>query len=502
VITKTAPTVARFEFDGEGGGFGSYQGRSTFGGTYHGVEGLFSGTIYDSAGAAHLFFPGFDSRANNFGIAENADRNLARSFYSNLRFHHFTLEAVGGTSVKGIPTASFGQIFNDNRSQTTDSNGYIDLRYNRSLFQDAEFFADVFFDRALYHGVYVYSPVAGQVADVLNQDTSRGDVVSTNARITKTLWRKHKATVGMDFRDNLHQDQTNYNLNPYKPVLNDLRSSQEGAAFIQDEFTIKKHLILNAGMRHDHYETFGGTTNPRVALIYSPLRRTTLKLVYGQAFRPPNVYELYYNDHVSIEPNPGLQPEKIRTKELIWEEDLGPDLRISASGFANSFTDLINQEIDPKNGFIVYNNFKGARNRGFEFELGGKISAGIEGRLSYTVQQTVDAVTGLALSDSPAQLAKANVVFPMVHRRLTIGLELQYTDSRTTLIGSQVGGYAVSNLTLTSREFARGFRLSASVYDVFNCQYRDPVGAEIAGSAVQQNGRDFRIKITRAFHFQ
>ena len=501
VITKTGPTVAGLEFDGEAGGFGSYQGRSTFGGTYHGVEGLFSGTIYDSGGAAHLFFPGFDSRANNFGIAENADRNLARSFYGSLRFRHFTLEAVGGTSVKGVPTASFGQVFNDNRSQTTDSNGYIDLRYNRSLFQDAEFFADVFFDRALYHGVYVYSAVAGQMGDVLNQDASRGDVVGANARITKTLWRKHKATVGVHFRDNLHQNQTNYNLNPYQPVLNDLRSSQEGAAFIQDEFTITKHLILNAGMRHDHYETFGGTTNPRVALIYSPLRRTTLKLVYGQAFRPPNVYELYYNDHVSIEPNPRLQPEKIRTKELIWEEDLGADLRISASGFANSFTDLINQEIDPKNGFIVYNNFEGA-NRGFEFELGGKIPAGIEGRLSYTVQRTVDAVTGLGLSDSPAQLAKANVVFPMARRRLTIGLELQYTDSRTTLIGSQVGGYAVSNLTLTTREFARGFRLSASVYDVFNCQYRDPVGAEIAGSAVQQNGRDFRIKITRAFHFQ
>ena len=258
VITKTGPTVAGLEFDGEAGGFGSYQGRSTFGGTYHGVEGLFSGTIYDSAGAAHLFFPGFDSRANNFGIAENADRNLARSFYGSLRFRHFTLEAVGGTSVKGIPTASFGQVFNDNRSQTTDSNGYIDLRYNRSLFQDAEFFADVFFDRALYHGVYVYSAVAGQMGDVLNQDASRGDVVGANARITKTLWRKHKATVGVHFRDNLHQNQTNYNLNPYQPVLNDLRSSQEGAAFIQDEFTITKHLILNAGMRHDHYETFGG----------------------------------------------------------------------------------------------------------------------------------------------------------------------------------------------------------------------------------------------------
>jgi outer membrane receptor for ferrienterochelin and colicins len=502
VITKTAQTGAGLEFSGDAGGFGSYQGRSTFGGTYHGVEGLFSGSIYDSAGPARLFFPAFDSPATNYGIAENADRDSARSFYGSLHFHHFTLEAVAGTSVKGIPTASFGQVFDDNRSQTTDSSGYLDLRYSRPVFQDAEFTADVYFDRALYHGVYVYSPVAGQVGDVLNEDASRGDVLGTNARIIKTLLRRHKVTLGVHFRDNLHQDQTNYNLNPYQPVLDDLRSSQEWAAFVQDEFTITKHLILNAGLRHDDYQTFGGTTNPRVALIYSPLRRTTFKLIYGQAFRAPNNYELYYGDHISIEPNPNLQPERIRTEELIWEQDLGADFRVSASGFANQFTDLIDQQIDPKDGFIVYNNSESAHNRGFEVELGGKIASGIEGRFSYTLQKTVNPSTGLWLSDSPAQLAKANIIFPMARRRLTIGLELQYTDGRTTLVGSQVGSYTVSNVTLTSREFAKGFRVSASVYDVFNCQYRDPVGAEIVGSAVQQNGRDFRIKLTRTFHFQ
>jgi outer membrane receptor for ferrienterochelin and colicins len=502
VITKTAQTGAGLEFSGDAGGFGSYQGRSTFGGTYHGVEGLFSGSIYDSAGPARLFFPAFDSPATNYGIAENADRDSARSFYGSLHFHHFTLEAVAGTSVKGIPTASFGQVFDDNRSQTTDSSGYLDLRYSRPVFQDAEFTADVYFDRALYHGVYVYSPVAGQVGDVLNEDASRGDVLGTNARIIKTLLRRHKVTLGVHFRDNLHQDQTNYNLNPYQPVLDDLRTSQEWAAFVQDEFTITKHLILNAGLRHDDYQTFGGTTNPRVALIYSPLRRTTFKLIYGQAFRAPNNYELYYGDHISIEPNPNLQPERIRTEELIWEQDLGADFRVSASGFANQFTDLIDQQIDPKDGFIVYNNSESAHNRGFEVELGGKIASGIEGRFSYTLQKTVNPSTGLWLSDSPAQLAKANIIFPMARRRLTIGLELQYTDGRTTLVGSQVGSYTVSNVTLTSREFAKGFRVSASVYDVFNCQYRDPVGAEIVGSAVQQNGRDFRIKLTRTFHFQ
>jgi len=92
VITKSAQTGAGLEFSGDAGGFGAYRGRSTLGGTYHGVDALFSGTVYDSAGAARLFFPAFDSPATNYGIAQNADRDRSRSFYGYLHFRHFTLE--------------------------------------------------------------------------------------------------------------------------------------------------------------------------------------------------------------------------------------------------------------------------------------------------------------------------------------------------------------------------------------------------------------------------
>jgi outer membrane receptor for ferrienterochelin and colicins len=502
VITKSAQSVAGLELSGEVGDFGTYRGRATIGGSYHGVDGLFSSTIYDSAGPARLFFPAFDSPATNYGIAQNADPDSSKTWFGSLHFRHFTLEALGSTREKGMPTASFAQVFNDRRSQTTDSSGHLDLRYSRVIFHDAEFTASVYFDRAIYHGVYVYSPAAGSETDVLNEDASRGDCLGTNARVTKTLWQKHKATVGMDFRDNLRQDQTNYNLNPFQAVLDDQRSSREWAVYAQDEFTIAQGLILNAGLRHDQYYTFGGTTNPRLALIYSPRQRTTLKLVYGQAFRAPNNYELYFGDHVSLEPNPRLQPERIRTEELIWEQDLGTHFRLSASGFANQFTDLVNQQTDPNTGLIVYNNSERVHSRGLEVELGGETRSGIEGRVSYTLQKTANPSTNLRLADSPAQLAKANLVLPMARLGMAIGFELQYSDSRRTLAGSQVGSYAVSNITVTSREFARGFRLSSSVYNVFNSPYSDPVGAEIVGSTVQQNGRDFRIQLTRTFRFQ
>jgi len=502
VITKTVQTASGAEFSADAGGFGSYGGRSTVGGAYHSVDGLFSATVYDSAGPSSLFFPAFDSTATNHGVAQNADRDASRSFYGSLHFGHFTLEGLGATREKGVPTASFGQVFNDRRSRTVDSSGYLELRYDRLIFQDTEFTASVYFDRDLYHGVYVYAPFTVSSEDVLNEDSARGDVFGTSARLTRTLGRTHKLTGGVEFRDDLHQDQTNYNLNPFQAVLDDRRTSQEWAVFVEDEFTIKKGLILNAGLRHDQYQQSGGTTNPRLALIYSPRKRTAFKLIYGQAFRAPNNYELYFGDQISIEPNPFLRPEKIRTEELIWEQDLSTNFRISASGFGNQFTDLINQEVDPTTDLIVYKNFESADNRGVEVELGGKVSSGIEGRVSYTLQKTVNSSTGLWLPDSPAQLTKANIVVPIARRRLTIGFELQYTDFRRNLAASQVGSYAVSNVTLRSREFAGGFRLSGSVYNLFNSGYSDPVGEEIVGSTVRQNGRDFRIQLTRTFRFQ
>jgi len=116
--------------------------------------------------------------------------------------------------VKGIPTASFGQVFNDNRSQTIDSSGYLKLGYSRPIFQDAEFaLTSILTAPFTTESMSIrQSPVCQ--TDVLNEDASRGDVLGTNARITKTLWQKHKATVGVEFRDNLRQDQTNYNVTP------------------------------------------------------------------------------------------------------------------------------------------------------------------------------------------------------------------------------------------------------------------------------------------------
>ncbi|HEX3378063.1 MAG TPA: hypothetical protein VHS29_14430, partial [Candidatus Acidoferrales bacterium] len=85
--------------------------------------------------------------------------------------------------------------------------------------------------------------------------------------------------------------------------------------------------------------------------------------------------------------------------------------------------------------------------------------------------------------------------------RFSIGVEAQYTGPRKTFIGTSVNRYAVANVTATTRDFGGGFHVNASIYNLFNQKYSDPVGPEIEDPALRQNGVDFRIQITRAFHF-
>jgi iron complex outermembrane receptor protein len=239
-----------------------------------------------------------------------------------------------------------------------------------------------------------------------------------------------------------------------------------------------------------------------MALIYSPFRRTTLKVLYGRAFRIPNNYELYYHDDVSQKANPGLGPERITTSELVWQQELSGGLRLTADGFDNRIGSLIKQQTDEADGLMYFANSGAARSRGIEVELAGRTLKGIEGRFSYSYQKTADAVTGISQTNSPRHLAKGQVIWPLAHRRVFVGADLQYMSSRTALSGSEVWPYTIVNFTLSSREFWGGIRLSGSVYNVFNNIYSDPVGAEIQSTVVQQNGRDFRVKLSRTFHFK
>lgn len=95
--------------------------------------------------------------------------------------------------------------------------------------------------------------------------------------------------------------------------------------FLQDTWTIAADWELTAGARYDHYSDFGGTTNPRVALVWQTTDALTTKLMYGRAFRAPSFLELYSLTSAT-KPNPDLAPEESKTWDLAFSYTVSRNL--------------------------------------------------------------------------------------------------------------------------------------------------------------------------------
>jgi outer membrane receptor for ferrienterochelin and colicins len=497
VITKRARDVERVEASGDIGSYETYKGRLSAGvRTRWGLDALASGSYYDSAGRDRLFYPEFNDPATNNGVAQDADGDSAYNVMTTLSQGDFTLRGVYGYRKKHVPTGAFGTVFNDPGTYTVDEGGWLDLQYEHRFANDLGLSARLFYDHYNYYGDYIIGD-SGAVPPtrVVNRDVGQADWWGAELRLTKVLWGRHRLTVGGEYRDTFRLVQKNYHQAPRTLYQDDRRSPRTWGLYAQQEIVVRTDLLLNVGLRYDSYETFGDTINPRAALIYNPAGPTTVKLLYGEAFRAPNAYELYYAG-VGNKANPDLDPETVRTGELVIERYLGEHFLLVGSAFYSRVENLINQETDPADGLIVYRNSGAATARGVEVELRARLGWGVEGRASYTLQRVTDDRTDKSLSNAPTHLAKLNVIVPVYRDLLYGAIEAQYTGQRRTLAGNTLDDFVVVNLTLFSHNLVKGVSVSASVYNLLDTHYRDPGGQEHVQDGIEQDGRSVRLKLT------
>jgi iron complex outermembrane receptor protein len=494
VITRKLAQLKGVEFSFAPASFGTYEGRASYGGQYKGVDILLSGTFYNSRGPT-LFFPQFDSPATNYGITRNTDYESFQHILAAINFRGFTLQGLFSARDKGVPTGYFGAVFNDPRTLNLDYHQYLDLSYQHSVGEKWDLTARTSYDQTRLQGPVVFSTGLPDGSTAVDTYSFRGNWWDGEAKLSGTLLGKHRITLGTEITDNLRQDQGNLFENVFTA---DPESSAIWALYAQDEFAITHNLTLSAGLRYDHYSDFGGTSNPRLGLIYHLFHPTALKLLYGTAFRAPEPYEITPDFGSFYDDNLHLGPEKIRTLEGIVEQGFGPHFTLSASVFRNWIDDLISLETQ-SNGPAVYENSLKADATGVEIELDGHLADGLQGRASYSYVDAEQPVTHQPLTNSPQHLGKLDLSYPVVQQRLFASLDAQYTSSVQTLAGNTVSGFSVLNFTLLGHTLGKHLDLSASVYNVFNKKYFDPGRPEDPEDSIQQDGRNFRIKLTGRF---
>ena len=418
------------------------------------------------------------------------DRDRATRLFGAYSKGKWTAEGIFSTRTKGIPTGAYDVSLTDRASETADQRGFLGLRYEGAVRGTS----------VLWNGAYDWYNYDGVYSDRATEDHLKdfayGKWWSSEVTASRRL-QKHLVTTGAEVRDNVQQDQGVYYGEPGDDrdwVVNDKRTSSQWALFGQDEFKPTRWAIVSAGVRYDHWPTFGGTTNPRVGFILKPRPNTSFKVMHGTAFRAPNLYELYYyGDFTEV-----LKPERIRTTEVAWEEYLGGPTRVTVSGFHYHIRDLISQvAVEGLFEDIGFANVGVTDASGAEAEVERNWGR-VQLLGNYTFTSTRNGDGGAPLSNSPRHLAVGRFTTPLLHRRATLGTEWVYTSSRRTITGEETSGFALGNLTLTSGEFSGRMKVSVDIHNLLDRTYSDPGGEEHLGP-IQQDGRTARAKLTWRF---
>jgi outer membrane receptor for ferrienterochelin and colicins len=501
VITKRGRDVRGVELSGENGSFDSYRGRSTYGERFgDGVELLLSGSYYESQGDEKLFYKEFANPLTGNGISRRSDGDKFPNLFGKASYRDLTLQGGFVSREKEIPTGKYGTFFPTDQTRSTDEHGYLFAKYEHYFGSQLHVSGRVYYDRFYYRGDYLYDVALAPPSDlVMNRDRSTGEWWGSELKVNRRFYDMHNVTAGVEYRDNFRQDLFNGDVNPPAVVLDDRRDSWNTAAFLQDEIQLLDHWILNAGVRYDYYESFGNTINPRIALIYNR-DASTVKLMYGTAFRGANAYERFYVG-TGFKANPDLDPEQIRTYELVVERSLTRQLRATAAGYLYTIDDLVSQETDLSDGLLVFQNGGAIEARGVELQLEmdkmGRLD--ISGRIGYALQEAIDHETDRELTNSPEHIVNWNLSVPLWQDRIVAGVETLYTSRRRTLAGDHTNHHLRTNLTLLLRNLRERLEISLALRNLFDRKYSDPGSGEQVQDQIEQDGRTFWVKLKYRF---
>ncbi|HYD81239.1 MAG TPA: TonB-dependent receptor [Paucimonas sp.] len=253
-----------------------------------------------------------------------------------------------------------------------------------------------------------------------------------------------------------------------------------GYVYAQDEWNIAKDWALTAGIRHDRYSDFGGTTNPRLALVWDAAYNVVIKAMHGRAFRAPNFTELYsINNPVTIG-NANLRPETITTDELALSWQPSQNLQTNLSFFKYRMEDIIRftPNADPTTGQTAQN-VGTQTGRGLELEVNWDPTRSLRLTGNFSLQHSTDGATGKDAGLAPQRrlFARADWRFAPLWQ---FGSTLNHVADRKREPNDtrpQIADYSTVDLTLKREKFAGNWEFRATVLNLFNRDAREPTFA-------------------------
>jgi iron complex outermembrane receptor protein len=498
LITKKGNDVDGLSLSTELGSFGKVAGNILYGKQFEdNFEVLLSVRASDIRGQ-DLYFQEYDSAQTNFGIAQNVDNEHFAGLVSTLQYKHLSLLTLLTNRYKHVPTGAFETIFNDPSFNSTDKRGFLELLYDHPITTDKNILTRMYFDYYEYLGSYPYETA-------INYDASIGKWYGGEAQFRWDIFPSNRLTVGAEYKNNVHSDYRNWTADSV--FFDQNFPFNVFSLYLQNEFQIIENLSFTAGVRRDEYSTVGNATTPRFALVFNMFPSSTLKMLYGEGFRAPNIYETYYEDNFSSWiRNTNLKPEKIVTSEIAWEQRFSKNTFGVLSLYSYDMHELIDPYMD-STGVSQFQNISDIDAQGIEAELNFRTEEGLNGYTSLVYQKAEDPYYDGNLSNSPTTTIRIGLSYQL-YPSLTLSSELRYTSERYTVLRTTIDSYVIANLNLNFKpivqddgwqDILNNIECSLLVNNLFNTSYATPGGIEHRQSAIVQDGRNYLFRLGYTF---
>lgn len=250
---------------------------------------------------------------------------------------------------------------------------------------------------------------------------------------------------------------------------------------LQDEWKLSSDLTLTSGVRYDKYSDFGGTTNPRLALVWAANESFTTKLLYGSAFRAPSISELYFKNNPVSLGNPDLKPETINTLEWSFNYRFNPNLQTTLTLFRYQAKDMIEFLADANGVTKTSQNARDQDGKGYELEFSWKPAQQFRMSTSYSFADPTDANTGASVPDAPERQLKFNADWEFT-KNWFFNTQVERVADRaraTTDKRPEVDDYTWINFTLRAKDILPALDLSLAVRNAADADAREPSSGRI-----------------------
>jgi len=253
----------------------------------------------------------------------------------------------------------------------------------------------------------------------------------------------------------------------------------ELAGFFVDKQALWNRFFLTAGVRWEYNETYGSELVPQGGFAWHAFNGTVFKGNVSKGFRSPNLRELYM-----FKPqNADLQPERMVSYELSWDQTLVPD--VLESEVSLYFIDGENMIQKPPVLGSIWENTGAFQNKG------------VEAQLSYMPLRDTKIFANYSYIHSNVKLIsapkhQANLGVTQRFNNFTFSVDAQYIGDLMLNTGSGLQDSYFLADARASYKYGKNISLFVKVNNMTNSDYSVIEGFPMPGTTVM-GGLSVRI---------